>query len=242
MNNTCLNDYLGIIDRTVAFIQIDDSIVEFKTFSDKVTIDKHRLCLGKKNMATILEQRDNAAKLKTDFYTHMKPIIPILDELLSRFKMKYGLLTHDRLEIIDTNGHPHSLHEMPVKIKEIISGYLEVQRDSIIDFKNKITPKEITSQPSMDEKVENTIPAIKPENEKPKSDSVKNYSSIEKAIGEKLLDTQDVCEILKYSPRGLQNLRKKGILPYIKIGNKILYKASDVKEVSDNYYHSSKPK
>ena len=50
---------------------------------------------------------------------------------------------------------------------------------------------------------------------------------------EKLLDNQDLCFMLHISRRTLQRYRAKGELPYMKCGQKIYYKASDVKEFVD---------
>jgi len=47
--------------------------------------------------------------------------------------------------------------------------------------------------------------------------------------GEKLLDNQDLSQILKVSGRTLQRYRSTGVLPFIKRGQKIHYKASDVR-------------
>ena len=47
---------------------------------------------------------------------------------------------------------------------------------------------------------------------------------------EKLLDNQDLCFMLHISKRTLQRYRTEGGLPYLKYGQKIYYKASDVKE------------
>ena len=47
---------------------------------------------------------------------------------------------------------------------------------------------------------------------------------------EKLLDNQDLCLMLHISMRTLQRYRSEGVLPYLKYGQKIYYKSSDVKE------------
>jgi len=47
---------------------------------------------------------------------------------------------------------------------------------------------------------------------------------------DKLLDNQDLCFMLHISKRTLQRYRTEGGLPYLKYGQKIYYKASDVKE------------
>jgi hypothetical protein len=47
---------------------------------------------------------------------------------------------------------------------------------------------------------------------------------------EKLLDNQDLCLMLHISPRTLQRYRSEGSLPFLKYGQKIYYKAADVRE------------
>jgi hypothetical protein len=45
------------------------------------------------------------------------------------------------------------------------------------------------------------------------------------------LDNQDVCEILNISPRTLQTYRDNGTIPYTRIGNKMYYKADDLRRL-----------
>jgi hypothetical protein len=46
--------------------------------------------------------------------------------------------------------------------------------------------------------------------------------------GERLLDNQDVCQLLKVSKRTLQRYRSSGELPYQMVYHKTFYKESDV--------------
>jgi len=46
----------------------------------------------------------------------------------------------------------------------------------------------------------------------------------------KWFDNQDVCQVLRISPRTLQTLRDNGTLPYTQIGRKIFYKPEDVQK------------
>lgn len=46
--------------------------------------------------------------------------------------------------------------------------------------------------------------------------------------GEKLLDNQDVCQLLNVSKRTLQRYRSSGELPYQMVYHKTFYKESDV--------------
>ena len=58
-----------------------------------------------------------------------------------------------------------------------------------------------------------------------------------KKLSETWLDNQEVMELLKVSPRTLQNMRDSLVLPYAKVGAKIYYKASDVETLlNENYY------
>ena len=46
--------------------------------------------------------------------------------------------------------------------------------------------------------------------------------------GEKLLNNQDLCFMLKMSVKTLQRYQKKGILPYLLLDGKYYYRASDI--------------
>ena len=46
--------------------------------------------------------------------------------------------------------------------------------------------------------------------------------------GDELLDTQDLCLLLKTSKRTLQRYRKKGVLPFNFLEGKVFYKLKDV--------------
>ncbi len=72
-------------------------------------------------------------------------------------------------------------------------------------------------------------------------DSLRKELKTEKAktskkLSETWLDNQEVMEILKISPRTLQNLRDSKSLPFSKIGGKIYYKASDVEKILNENY------
>jgi len=54
--------------------------------------------------------------------------------------------------------------------------------------------------------------------------------------GEIYLSGEQVCEILHISKRTLQQYRDDGLLPFIKLERKILYRESDIgKVLEDNY-------
>ena len=54
--------------------------------------------------------------------------------------------------------------------------------------------------------------------------------------GEHFLTGKEVCERLYISPRTLQDYRDKGIIPYTQLAGKILYKASDLERLLEEYY------
>jgi hypothetical protein len=240
MNNPCLYDFFGIIDRTDVILKNNDSTVEFKTFNEQDVVAKFRLTFKNKKRFTVIEQMSWASKCGKDFYQHMKPLIPLLNESLSFFKMKYGLLTHDRLSIIDTDGHPYSWSDMPVKIKETIAAFLQVQREEIIDFLRIITLEELSVKMPVDEKDEDTTPSTTIDIETQKPTSTKKIPEIKYVLGERLLDTEDLCTLLNYTPRAIQNLRNKELIPFTIIGNKFFYRVSDLKEISEKNYHPAK--
>lgn len=54
--------------------------------------------------------------------------------------------------------------------------------------------------------------------------------------GERLMDNQDVCQILHISKRTLQRYRSTKLLRYQMLGHKVYYKESDVKEFLKNNF------
>lgn len=46
--------------------------------------------------------------------------------------------------------------------------------------------------------------------------------------GEKLLDNQDLCMILKVHKKTIERYRREGLLPFLKIKGKVFFKIKDV--------------
>lgn len=55
--------------------------------------------------------------------------------------------------------------------------------------------------------------------------------------GERLLDNQDLCQMLNVSKRTLQLYRTEGKIPYFQFGGKTLYRESDIQKILDRNYH-----
>ena len=58
--------------------------------------------------------------------------------------------------------------------------------------------------------------------------------------GERYLTDREVAEILKVSRRTLQEYRNDGVLPYILLGGKVLYRESDLESVLESSYHPAR--
>jgi len=56
-------------------------------------------------------------------------------------------------------------------------------------------------------------------------------------LSENWLDNQEVMELLKISPRTLQNMRDTSTLPFSKVVGKIYYKANDVEKLLKGGYN-----
>ena len=54
---------------------------------------------------------------------------------------------------------------------------------------------------------------------------------------ERYLTDKEVASILKVSRRTLQEYRNEGLLPYILLGGKVLYRESDLEKVLESCYH-----
>lgn len=58
--------------------------------------------------------------------------------------------------------------------------------------------------------------------------------------GEIYLSGEDICKMLHISKRTLQQYRDDGILPFVQIGGKIIYKESDVLKILEKNYTANK--
>lgn len=67
---------------------------------------------------------------------------------------------------------------------------------------------------------------------------LKNYRPV--MNGEIYLSGEEVCKLLHISKRTLQQYRDDNILPYIKIGGKIIYKETDLLDILEQNYISNK--
>ncbi len=55
--------------------------------------------------------------------------------------------------------------------------------------------------------------------------------------GEKFLSNRDTAKCLKVSIRTLQEWRDTGVIPYIQIKGKIIYRQSDIERLLQTYYN-----
>ena len=67
-----------------------------------------------------------------------------------------------------------------------------------------------------------------------------SYENIRPLLnGEQYLTNRDVSERLHISLRTLQEYRDSGLLPFIKLEGKILYRASDIEKLLESNYYPS---
>ena len=58
--------------------------------------------------------------------------------------------------------------------------------------------------------------------------------------GEKFLSNREAAKCLKVSIRTLQEWRDTGVIPYIQIKGKIIYRQSDIKRLLQTYYNKER--
>ena len=58
--------------------------------------------------------------------------------------------------------------------------------------------------------------------------------------GEKFLSNREAAEYLKVSIRTLQEWRDTGVIPYIQIKGKIIYRQSDIERLLQTYYNKER--
>ena len=76
------------------------------------------------------------------------------------------------------------------------------------------------------EQVEKVVSALDKKNKKPQ-----NYLN-----GERLYDNQDVCLLLNISKRTLQDYRDTGLLGYVQLPGKIIYRESEILDLLERHY------
>lgn len=54
--------------------------------------------------------------------------------------------------------------------------------------------------------------------------------------GERYLTSEELCSILKISRRCLQDYRNNGVLPFIQLPGKVLFRESDIKKVLEERF------
>lgn len=57
--------------------------------------------------------------------------------------------------------------------------------------------------------------------------------------GDSFYTDEELSKKLKLSRRSLQDYRNEGRIPYIKLGGKILYRASDIEKLLNDGYHEA---
>lgn len=64
----------------------------------------------------------------------------------------------------------------------------------------------------------------------------KEFKEVKYLNGERLLDNQDLCELLNTSKRSVQRYRSSGTLKYQMLWHKVYYKESDVQEFLKTHF------
>lgn len=127
-----------------------------------------------------------------------------------------GLCYLNQLKSI--NGQPSNFSDV-VRVFENGFNFKFSKKYQTEGYVIKRKPSKITEQ------LEKMIVAIK---------EICNSSEVMK--DDKLLDNQDLAFLLKVSCRTLQRYRTNGVLPYMMIGHKTYYRASDIcKFVTENF-------
>lgn len=57
--------------------------------------------------------------------------------------------------------------------------------------------------------------------------------------GERYLTSEELCSILKISRRTLQDYRNNGVLPFIQLPGKVLFRESDIKKELEKRFRAS---
>lgn len=220
MNNSCLYDYIGIINRADCIMRIINSIEELMMFNDHCTIRNFNNFLEDKINSVYLEHMSISLKNVVGFSIYMSYLNVLINEQLKLFTTKYGLWVHKKLVIYDTENNIRSYDELSIQTRETISSFLFVQRTKLIEFQNKINQKDITKYlSSVIECKESAVDHGKV-NQIQASPSFQNIPGEIWVSGVLYYDNERVCMMLNATKRTLQRYRLKEMLTFTKIGGK----------------------
>lgn len=78
------------------------------------------------------------------------------------------------------------------------------------------------------DEINNRLDEMRTDGEYPRPSRVLTYSSRAKF---EFLTTDEVCQMLGVCKSTLENYKRRGTIPYVKIGNKVRYKRSDIERI-----------
>ncbi len=70
----------------------------------------------------------------------------------------------------------------------------------------------------------------------------KEFKEVKYLDGERLLDNQDLCELLNTSKRSIQRYRSSGTLKYHMLWHKVYYKESEVQQFLESHFEEFEQK
>jgi hypothetical protein len=99
----------------------------------------------------------------------------------------------------------------------------------VITIENQVFSQLLTN-------IESLTKEIQVLNQNNKVNSNQPLPNVKPALIDEWLDNEDACKLFRVTKRTLQNYRDNFTVPFSQIGKKILYKASDLKQVLEEHY------
>jgi len=228
MENNDLYNFLELISKAEAIVLRRETICELVSFNEYRSIDKYKLSLEEKSQHAFFSYLDSVIKGSVNTVMYHNCLINHIKDILSCFEMVDDILTYKKMVIRDMEERFLDFETLPVSIKQKITSYLRVLNDVLSNFYFQLNqPNDFqVSLPQFinPDHATNNQPDINCAVNEPQAP----YPDEQLAEGDKWLDNEDVCRLLKCSTRTLQRYRDHATIRFTQIGGKMYYKESDV--------------
>jgi hypothetical protein len=228
MENNNLFTFLELISKAEAVVLMRDGICELVSFNEFRSIDKYRLSIEEKSQHAFFSYLDSVIKGSAYTFMYHNCLVNHIEDILSCFEVAEDILTYKKLVVRDMEERFLDFEMLSLQAKQKIASFLSVLNDVLLNFYLQldqpndfqvslpiyINPDHITdNQPVINHSVNEPQP---------------NFPDEKLDEGDRWLDNEGVCRLLKCSTRTLQRYRDNGTIRFTHVGRKIYYKESDV--------------
>jgi hypothetical protein len=228
MENNDLYNFLELISKAEAIVLIRDDICELVSFNEYRSIDKYKLSIEEKSQHAFFSYLDSVINGSVYTIMYHNCLINHIEDILSCFELVVDILTYKKLVVRDMEERIIDYEILPLPVKQKIASFLSVLYDVLFNFYQQLDqPNDFQVSLPISISPDHTTD-YQPDINRTVNEPRPQYPDEKLAEGDKWLDNEDVCRLLKCSTRTLQRYRDQGTIRFTQIGGKMYYNESDV--------------